>query len=353
MAVASLFLVALLLGPVAIPATERKLELRGQVTPPFRWLPVVIRSTNGSYHKQTFTGSDGKFKFKKLEPGHYTIYVFHRRLGETRRSVEVTPSFADEKGRVETVVPVRRSETAMKRQLRQRHMVSFDELAIKDDAREELAKAAKELRKNDVTSAVARLEKAVAISPRFIAAWNQLGVIAYRDGDFARAETCFLKALAVDPQSFPPLVNLGGVLLALRRFNEALGYNRTAVQVHPDDSLANSQLGINYFHTGNHDEAIRYLTTAKRIDPAHFSLPQLTLAEIFARREQWHMAAGELKNLQALHPDSQIAEMAAEYLLKLREAEAAARSGQKQEPDQPLPARFPAEAEPCVEQLPR
>ncbi len=352
MAVARLLLVALLLGPVAIPATEQKLELRGQVAPPFRWVPVVIRSTTGSYHKQTLTGADGKFKFKKLDPGHYTIHVFHRRLGETRHSVEVTPSFADEKGRVATVVPFRRSEAAMKRQLRQRHMVSFDELAIKDDAREELEKAGKELRKGDVKSAVARLEKAVAISPQFIAAWNQLGVIAYRDGDFAKAETCFLKALAVDPQSFPPLVNLGAALLALKRFDEALGYNRTAVQVHPDDSLANSQLGINYFHIGNHDEAIRYLTTAKRIDPAHFSLPQLTLAEIYARREQWRKAANELKNLQALHPDSPVAEMAAESLLKLREAEDGAHSGQKRGPDQP-PGGFPAEDQPRVEQQPR
>jgi tetratricopeptide (TPR) repeat protein len=315
-----MLLVALLLGPLAVAATEQKLELRGQVAPPFRWVPVLIRSTTGSYHKQTLTGTDGKFKFKKLEPGHYTIYVLHRRLGETRHSVEVTPSFADEKGRVQVTVPFRRSQAAMNRQLRQRHMVSFDELAVKDDARDELQKAGKKLQKNDVKSAIAHLEKAVAISPQFIAAWNQLGVIAYQSREYQRAETCFLKALEVDPESFPPTINLGAVLLAQNRLDEALKYNQAATNQRPDDPLANAQLGINHYRLDNDEQAIRYLTATKRIDPAHVSYPQLPLAIIYTERKEWEKARLELENLRKLHPDSDTADMVDDALRRLKGA---------------------------------
>ncbi len=319
MAHLGLFLVALLLGPAASPAAERKLELRGQVTPPFRWATVVIRATGRSYQKQTLTGTDGKFKFKKLDPGHYTVYILHRRLGETRHSVEVTPSFADEKGRVQVTVPFRRSEAAMNRQLRRRHMVSFDELAVKSDAREELEKAGKKLTKNDVKGAIVHLEKAVEISPQFVAAWNMLGTVTYQGREYQRAEGYFLKALEVDPESFPPTVNLGAVLLALNRYDEALKYNQVAANLRPDDPLANAQLGINYFRLYDYDRAIRYLTTAKRIDPAHVSLPQLLLAIIYADRKQWSSAKLELENLRKLHPDSETSDMVDDALRRLKE----------------------------------
>ena len=44
--------------------------------------------------------------------------------------------------------------------------------------------------------------------------------------------------------------NLGGALLNLDRQTEALEYNRYAVKSRPNDALANSQLGINYFKLG-------------------------------------------------------------------------------------------------------
>ena len=73
---------------------------------------------------------------------------------------------------------------------------------------------------------------------------------------------------------YEPLVNLGGVLINMRKFDEALELNVHAVLVRPGDALANSQLGMTYFEVGNFDTAIKYLERARKIDPAHFSHPQ-------------------------------------------------------------------------------
>ena len=213
-----LVLLALLFGSGIGSAVEHRLELRGQVAPPFRWTTVVVQATGSALRKETYTNLEGKFKFKKLPPGHYTISVLHRRLGEVRQSIEVTPSFADAKGRVKTRVIFRRSQAEHIRQLRERHMVSVDQLSVAKDARKQYQQAGKKLQQNDTESAIGHLEKAVEISPQFAAAWNQLGTIAYHAGEYPKAEGYFREALAIDKESFPPTINLGGALLALNRF---------------------------------------------------------------------------------------------------------------------------------------
>jgi tetratricopeptide (TPR) repeat protein len=97
-------------------------------------------------------------------------------------------------------------------------------------------------------------------------------------------------------------VNLGGVLINLAKWEEALECNRRAVLKNPNDALANSQLGMSFFYVGQLDAAEKYLTTAKQVDPAHFSHPQLLLAEIHLRRNEAEAAIRELEDLLNRHP---------------------------------------------------
>ena len=104
----------------------------------------------------------------------------------------------------------------------------------------------------------------------------------------------------------------------LSKFEEALKYNLYAALTHPNDALANSQLGISYFYLDKLDLAQKYLTAAKRIDPAHFSHPQLTLAEIHLRRGDNAAAADALEDFLAHHPDYPTAARIRETIEKLR-----------------------------------
>ena len=147
------------------------------------------------------------------------------------------------------------------------------------------------------------LEGAVAIAPQYSTAWNALGVIAFQTGDDQHAESLFRKALDADPDNFEPLVNLAGVLLKRNAAKDALPFNRRAVRDRPDDALANAQLGMTYFKLDQFDQAEQYLLTTKRLDPAHFSQPQLFLAEIYERRGNRSAAIKELRDLLAFRPD--------------------------------------------------
>ncbi len=99
-------------------------------------------------------------------------------------------------------------------------------------------------------------------------------------------------------------MNLGGALLTEGKLDEGLKYNRYAALTRPSDALANAQLGLNYLALGDLDLAEKYLESAKSIDPAHFSYPQLALAQIHLRRNELASAAGEFRDFLKRHPDA-------------------------------------------------
>jgi regulator of sirC expression with transglutaminase-like and TPR domain len=71
--------------------------------------------------------------------------------------------------------------------------------------------------------------------------------------------------------------------------------------------------------TGNFDLAVKYLEIARRIDAAHFSHPQLVLAEIHLRRGENAAAADALEDFLKHHPDYPTADKIRENIAKLRQ----------------------------------
>ncbi len=294
----SSILLAILLAASAAP-DQRTLELRGRIEPPPAKAMVALYGAYSPFTAVTNAGPDGKFRFKDLAGGTYTLTVSVSGQGEVQKTVEVSPSLADAEGKVETTVafkPVSGTESFGAK-------ISLRELSVPDSAKSSYAKAEECLGKRDVTGAIKHLQRAVEEFPHFAAAWNNLGTIAYHAQEYADAERYFRKALDADASQYAPLVNLGGVLLNLKKPKEALEFNRRAVRERPDDALANSQLGMSYYWVGEYDSALKYLKLAKELDPVHFSRPQLMLAQIYFRRGERENAVTELEDYIKRHPD--------------------------------------------------
>ena len=106
--------------------------------------------------------------------------------------------------------------------------------------------------------------------------------------------------------------------MTVHRAIEAWQYNAMAVTVRPNDALAHSQLGMDYFQLGDLDLSVKHLERARAIDPAHFSHPQLFLAEIHLRRGEKSAAAGVLEEFLRYHPDWPQAARMREQIVELR-----------------------------------
>ncbi|MBI3940675.1 MAG: tetratricopeptide repeat protein [Acidobacteria bacterium] len=280
-------------------------ELRGRILQsdgkPFRNVvpAVFIHGSITPFVSQTLADPGGQFKFKNLPAGMYTLIIAVPEAGQLQQSLDVGPSFADAKGRLE--VTFRFDSTPGTSEL---HTVVASQLSVPVKARDLYQKARARLGKHDVAGAVEYLKKATDLAPQYAEAWNNLGTIAYQTQDYRGAERYFREALSHEPNAFAPLVNLGGALLSQGRAKEAQPINLQAVKVRPDDSLAHSQLGQTYYLLGQLDDAERHLKQAKVLDPGHFSFPQLVLAELYKRRQDYNAMAAELEEFLRRHPDS-------------------------------------------------
>lgn len=290
-------------------AATARYELSGQIEELDRAVHVGLYDAESPFNASTTSNAHGQFHFRNLRPGSYSVSIFLRGRGEVRRTVVISPAFADEKAVVYLSIPLPPPTTTTNPdRARRRNTVSLTQLSIPDSAREAYAAAQRDLAKRLTEHAITHLKQAVALAPKFAEAWNSLGVIAYQTKDYPLAEQYFRTALATDSNGWTPTVNLGGVLLNLNRPEEALPYNLRAVERRPNDALANSQLGITYYHLQQWDTAEQYLSTAERLDPSHFSHPQLMLAQIYARRGDKEATVRELHNYLSRFPDGPVSD---------------------------------------------
>lgn len=323
-----LFAAVLAVAQVGGGQARRDFQIAGKVLrsdgKPFTSaVPVVfVDGAFTPFALRLYAEKNGDFRIRGLRQGTYNLSVFVPGAGEWRRTIEVGPGTADAKGIV-------RVEARLAPDFSQddEHVVSAAELSVPAEAKRLYRRAEEQLGRNDVAGAVASLRKAVEIAPRFTAGWNRLGTIAYQSRRYDEAEEHFRKALEQEPTSFPPLVNLGGALLSLGRFREALDVNLRAARMKPDDPLAQSQLGMSYYMLEEYERAEAALKLAKTLDPGHFTLPQLLLADIYERRKNLEAAMLELESFLELHPDSPHVPEVRARLEGLRKARAGAKPG--------------------------
>jgi len=297
-----------------LQAPPQTFTVEGRFRPPTQGSVTIYGATN-PFTESTLSDVGGRFRFRRLEAGTYTLSVFVPGRGETRQTVVVTPSTADARGRV--TVDLEMDDARLRRE--EAIGVSFRALSIPNGARREYQEAQKKLGRRDIEAAEQHLLKAVEIAPNYGEAWNNLGTIAYQTQRYPRAEEMFRRALETDDTLYAPLVNLGGVLLNLGQFAEAEHFNRHAVLKQPGDALAHSQLGMNLLALGRLDQAEKHLREAIRLDPAHFSHPHLHLAEVLWRKNDRLGAADVLERFIAQHPDHPAA---AELRVKIAEIRA-------------------------------
>ena len=150
-------------------------ELAGQIIPEAQ-ASVSLHGATAPFGSAMLTDERGRFRFRRLAQGAYTVVVFEPGRGEARETVEVGPGVADPAGRVKLTLHPKFEDETIERAAK----VSARELSIPPRALREFEEARKSLQRPDAAGAVAHLKRAVEIAPQFPAAWNQLGTIAYQ-----------------------------------------------------------------------------------------------------------------------------------------------------------------------------
>jgi len=100
-------------------------------------------------------------------------------------------------------------------------------------------------------------------------AWNNLGLLATREGRTAEAIPYFQEALRLSPDHLIALDNLGNAYRQLKQWDEAGKVLERAVAVGPQDAEANYSLGMVFAQLDDSDRAYEYLQRALKVRPAY------------------------------------------------------------------------------------
>jgi tetratricopeptide (TPR) repeat protein len=100
-------------------------------------------------------------------------------------------------------------------------------------------------------------------------AWNNLGVIATREGRVDDSVPCFQEALRLNPHHLLSLDNLGNAYRSQKRWDEAGKILERALEVAPQDPEANYSLGMVFAQTDDTAKAYEYLQRALKARPVY------------------------------------------------------------------------------------
>ncbi|MDG3005256.1 tetratricopeptide repeat protein [Paludisphaera mucosa] len=119
----------------------------------------------------------------------------------------------------------------------------------------------------DLTTAEAELAQLVAISPGSPEGYQRLGAVLQLRGRPAEAETCFRKALDLDPDFVGALIGLSRIEAARGQLDSALKRLETAIEIEPHDAAGHLTLAQVLEALGRTDDGLAAYYRALKADP--------------------------------------------------------------------------------------
>jgi predicted O-linked N-acetylglucosamine transferase (SPINDLY family) len=115
------------------------------------------------------------------------------------------------------------------------------------------------LEKLDINQAIVAYEKAIAINPELVNAYNNLGNIYLAQNQIDQAEAIFRKSISANPLHFGGYLNLGNLFLEQRQqINEAIFYYNQAFDLNPKSADVLNNLSIAYKHKNDEFNSVFY-----------------------------------------------------------------------------------------------
>ena len=129
------------------------------------------------------------------------------------------------------------------------------------------------LKEGNAVEARHSFERTIKLNPTYpdtlANAWNNLGLLATREGRTGEAIPYFQEALRLSPDHLIALDNLGNAYRQQQQWAEARKVLERAVAVGPQDAEANYSLGMVFAQMDDSDHAYEYLQRALKIRPGY------------------------------------------------------------------------------------
>jgi Tfp pilus assembly protein PilF len=156
------------------------------------------------------------------------------------------------------------------------------------------------LEQYDYRRASEEFQKALDIQPDFVPALVNIGIAYYYDTAYTKAVESFDKAIKISPR-IPHAHYMLGVLSSKEKDRDkALGHFRHVLEAYPNDPATNYHLGLLFMRGRDYEDAIKYFETVLRAEPYNVSA-LYNLAMVYLRsgeRERGQTLMDEFRSIK-------------------------------------------------------
>ncbi|MGB7202453.1 MAG: tetratricopeptide repeat protein [Pyrinomonadaceae bacterium] len=170
----------------------------------------------------------------------------------------------------------------------------------------------------DSKGAIEQFGLATSEYPKFMLAFNELGVIYLRLNDLEKADESFQTALKIEPEAFAPLLNRCILFVQMKRYAEAEPMLRSVLNIKEDSVVGHYFLGQALANLGRFDAAEKELVYSITNGGDEMVEAHRVLAIIYSAKGEKIRAAGELETYLRLAPKTPDAVQLRQVILQLK-----------------------------------
>ncbi len=142
--------------------------------------------------------------------------------------------------------------------------------------------------------AIDNLDTAVEIDPKFVPAYNQMGLIFFEADKKNESVEAFKKAITIDPENLNSRLGLGKTYSMITRNDLAVEQYLKAADLKKNDPEILFQIALEYWYHQNFEKSKEYYNKVLEIDPGHIQT-HLNLISVYESLEQWKKAIREIE----------------------------------------------------------
>jgi Flp pilus assembly protein TadD len=274
----------------------------------------LIASGSASVIKEAYCSNEGLVTFTSVAGGTYHLIVSGDGLEQTDSgSFEV-----DERKSSQSIfVRVKKTEDPNSSG-GGGPAINLRDINVPEAASKEFDQASEAMGQQDWSRAVSHLNRAVAIYPKYVEGYTNLGAAYEHLGDAAQERQALQKAIDLDGHFSPALMNLGMLSIVEKKYPEAedlLGRGSTADPANPQILMLLAQAQL---LDGHYDQAIASKDKLHAL-PHHekYAKVHYIAARAFEHENRAPEAAAELQTLLTEQPDGPLADAVRKELTNL------------------------------------
>ncbi len=299
---------------------DNKIEGRLFFPGPASSAPIRVRLMGDRGELSTNTDRDGRFFFRGLRPGRYTLTVDGGvEYKVVSQIVDVMPVGA-------VGMPSEFSQMATVN-IRLQWRESSDSAAlatpimanIPSEASKLYTDAVNAAQAGDRKKAIEMLKSAIAIHPQFAQALNGLGVQYMKLGELDKAAEAFVSALKIEPELFILRLNYGIVLFQLKKYAEADNEFNLALKKDDKSPTGHFYKGRALISLGRFEDAETELRRVITLGGEEVAMAHRYLGGIYLERGDTRRAVSELEAYLKLMPKAKEAERVRDLIKQLEE----------------------------------